>query len=294
MKRTLFVLVAVAAIVILTAGPTLAATKVFLLGGQSNMAGVGAYPGGMINGSYVPPEPAIPSPYDVPQTGVKFWSNNAWTNLASGFGYQAGEFGPEVTFGYTLDRLFPNDDVYLVKYAVSGSNLAVNWSPSGSNNAYTTFKSQVNAAVQNLTAAQLSPTIAGMIWMQGESDANNHTYATNYATNLTSFIAKVRQDFGVQDMRFVLGRIDTWPWGAAGDCTLVRDAQVAVAAADSHAAWIDTDNLQRVYTGHYGTQGQVDLGILFANQFAVPEPSTFLLAALGLVALLAYAWHKRR
>jgi len=35
--------------------------------------------------------------------------------------------------------------------------------------------------------------------------------------------------------------------------------------------------------------------MLFANQFAVPEPSTlFILLSAGLAALLAYAWRKRK
>ena len=87
-------------------------------------------------------------------------------------------------------------------------------------------------------------------------------------------------------MKFVIGRIDNWPWSTVpADQELVRTAQVTVAEQDGNAAWFDTDDLQRVYTGHYGTQGQVDLGIRFANEFAVPEPSSLLLAALGLVGI---------
>jgi hypothetical protein len=290
-RNTALAIVVVAGL--MAAAPGLAATKVFLLAGQSNMAGVGGYPGGTINGSYVPPEPSIPSPYNVPQPDVKFWNNNAWTNLQPGFGYQSGEFGPEVTFGYALNNLFPADDIYLVKYAVSGSTLAVNWNPNGTGTGYNAFKAAVNAAMQNLSNAHLSPTIAGMIWMQGESDANNHAYATVYAGNLTNFITKVRSDFSAPDMKFVVGRIDTWAWGAADDCTLVRAAQVTVAGAIGNASWIDTDSLQRVYTGHYGTQGQVDLGLLFAHEFVqTPEPSTLVLAGAGLLVLAGYLWRK--
>jgi hypothetical protein len=273
--------------------PAEAATKVFLLAGQSNMAGVGQYPGGVINGQTIPPEPAIAHPYDDPQPDVKFWYNNAWTALRPGFGYQTGEFGPEVTFGYRLNQLFPDDDIYLVKYAESGSNLAVDWKPDGTGPQYNAFKSRVNAALQNLNDAHLNPEVAGMIWMQGESDANKHDFAVNYATNLAVFINKVRLDFGAANMRFVIGQIDNWAWGATADCDLVRTAQQTVAEADGNAAWFNTDNLQRVYTGHYGTQGQTDLGILFANKFAVPEPSTLILLAAGLVGLLVHAWRKR-
>ena len=175
-----------------------AATKVFLLGGQSNMAGAGAYPGGIINGAYVPPEPAIPAPYNVLQTEVKFWYNGSWINLQSGYGYQPGEFGPEVTFGYTLNNLFPNDDIYLVKYAESGSNLAVNWNPNGTGTQYNNFKSTVNSAINNLNTNHLDPVVTGMIWMQGESDTTVHAYAAAYATNLKNLITTVRSDFSAR------------------------------------------------------------------------------------------------
>jgi len=223
-------LAALAIVCLLAVAPTEAATKVFLLGGQSNMAGVGQYPGGVINGQTIPPEPAIVHPYDDPQPDVKFWYNNAWTDLRPGFGYQPSEIGPEVTFGYRLNQLFPDDDIYLVKYAESGSNLAVQWKPDGTGAVYNAFKSMVNAALQNLNNAHLNPEVVGMIWMQGESDANKHEYAVNYAANLKALINKVRLDFGA-DMRFVIGRIDDWPWGAAADCELVRAAQQTVAEA---------------------------------------------------------------
>ncbi|NLF09298.1 MAG: sialate O-acetylesterase, partial [Pirellulaceae bacterium] len=234
MKSTLGIFVLLG--IMLSAAPADAATKVFLLGGQSNMAGVGQYPGGVVNGKTIPPEPAIPAPYDDPQPDVQFWHNNAWTDLRPGFGFQSGEFGPEVTFGYRLNQLFPDDDIYLVKYAESGSNLAVQWKPDGTGAQYNAFKSRVNSALLNLNNAHLNPEVAGMIWMQGESDANKHEYAVHYAENLAALIDKVRLDFDAADMRFVIGRIDDWPWGATADCDLVRAAQQTVAEADDNAA----------------------------------------------------------
>jgi hypothetical protein len=47
------------------------------------------------------------------------------------------------------------------------------------------------------------------------------------------------------------------------------------------------------YFGHYGTQGQLDLGIAFANH-VVPEPSPMMMAAGALAGLAACVWRKRR
>jgi len=257
------------------------------------MAGVGAWPG-------TPPEAPCPSPYDAPQTAVQFWNfgpgvqpdptwdlnfpgvGTGWVDLEPGYGHQPGEFGPEVSFGYRLHELFPNDEIYLVKEGVSGTNLAGDWNPH-TGGIYNIFKNRVNAAVANLTAAGKSPVISGMIWMQGESDTRTHNSAAAYSDNLTDLITSVRSDFSTPDMPFVVGRItDYYEWGTTADNTLVRNAQMTVPGLVGNASWIDTDDLQWAYGGHYGTQGQIDLGIRFADAIvAIPEPATMSLLAIG-------------
>jgi hypothetical protein len=309
MKNTVGI-VAVVIGVLLAAMPARAATKVFLLGGQSNMAGVGGYDG---VGFGLPADQPCPSPYNAIQTTVQFWNygpiaqpdpsnginmpgiGTGWVADAPGYGHEPENFGPEVSFGYRLHQLFPNDDIYLVKEGISSTDLAKYWNPDGTGSFYNVFESRVNAAMANLTAAGKSPTIAGMIWMQGESDAMVHAKAVAYAANLTNFIAAVRSDFATPNMPFVVGRINTYPWGTPADNDLVRNAQTNVPGAVGHASWINTDDLQLAYPGHYGTQGQIDLGIRFANQFApTPEPSVLVLAGTGVLAMGCHLWRKRR
>ncbi len=270
-----------------------AETKVYLLAGQSNMAGVGGYPG-----TYYPADAPCPAPYNAPQTDVNFWDNGSWVPTQPGFGYQPGtmEFGPEVSFGYTLhNSIDPTDNIYLVKVGNSGTTLADNWNPDGTGDAYNIFKSQVNAAMANLTAAGQSPVIAGMLWMQGETDATIPADAAAYATNLANFIGAVRSDFAAPEMPFVLGRISAYPWGTPDDDLLVRDAQENIVNSVPNTAWFNTDDLEQIYPGHYGTQGQIDLGIRFADEFIpVPEPSTAILLAVGMAMVLTRVYWRRR
>jgi len=109
-----------------------------------------------------------------------------------------------------------------------------------------------------------------MIWMQGEDDSTVPAHAQAYQENLKNFIAKVRADFHAPDMKFVLGRITTMSklWSTPEIIQKVRTAQENVSKIDANASWIDTDDLQWGYYGHYGTKGQIDLGIRFANEFA--------------------------
>ncbi|MBN2296812.1 MAG: hypothetical protein JXM70_30585 [Pirellulales bacterium] len=232
-----------------------AETKLFLLGGQSNMDGR-------------PKTGNIPAPYDRPQTNVRIWDyfkGGGWKDLRAGFSESGKTYGPEVSFGASLKKAFPRDDIYIVKYANGGTNQAVQWNPNGTGGEYNKFKSAVEAAVKNLTNAGCKPKICGMIWMQGESDTLKHRYAVKYEKNLRNFISKVRDDFDTSDMPFVLGRIVTF-YGDPADNALVRAAQVTVAKDTKNVAWIDTDDLswKGAYDGHYGTEGQIILGRRFA------------------------------
>jgi hypothetical protein len=299
----------------LAAMPTAAATKVFLLGGQSNMAGLGGFPNDTPQPGYGADKP-LPAPYDAVQTDVNFWNysgtlltnpwnsngiNNpgvgtTWVSLQNGFGWEPVEFGPEVSFGYRLHQLLPNDDIYLVKLGVNGSDLHWSWNPDGTGENYNLFKSRVNAAIQNLTDSGKSPEIAGMIWMQGDTDAQNSATANAYEANLRNLITHVRNDFDSPDMRFVMGRIttfyDTKP--TPGGNATVRAAQVSVGSTFLNTACFNTDDLQWAYDAHYGTQGQIDLGIRFANAMVTPEPSSLVLIGSGLLALAGCLWRKRR
>lgn len=284
MKR----IIAIASLIIMlvAASRAAAATKVFLLAGQSNMDGR-------------PSVADLPSPYNQPQTEVKiwnYWSGGGWDDLQGGFStYNTGNlFGPEVSFGYALNEMFPDDDIYLVKYAEGGTSLAEDWNPNGTGGHYNTLKAAANAALQDLTGDGLSPEVAGMIWMQGERDSQYADMAAAYETNLTNLITAARTDFSVPDMQFVVGRIATY-FGTYN--AQVRAAQVAVAEGMDDVEWIDTDDLPWISgnPGHYNAAGQIELGARFAGEIMeTPEPSTLALLAVGLFTLAALAWKKRK
>ena len=240
--------------------PASAATKVFLLAGQSNMDGVGR--GAELVGPL--------AKYSGQQPGVKIWdhASRKWVTLSSSMNGNIG-FGPEVSFGYKMHAAFPHDSIYLYKYALASTNLYFEWNPNGAGTSfpcYDTFKSGGLAAVQALKDAKRSPIIAGMLWMQGEGDASNPYWAAAYQKNLIDFIAHVRRDFNTPDMPFVIARIIK-SYGTPENNALVRAAEVTVPTLVPHTTWVNTDDLQlsQAVPLHYGTQGQIDLG----NRFAI-------------------------
>lgn len=249
-----------------------ATTRVFLLAGQSNMVGLGT-------------SSELTPPLSNPQNDVNIWNNNSWEAPRPGFW-----FGPEVSFGRTMADALPDDDIYLIKHGASGTNLAVQWAPP-TGPEYVAFRNKVDAALTNLENASIDHEISGMLWMQGESDALSATYAAAYETNLTNFIATIRGEFNVPEMPFIVGRVlshfDTEPPSGAA---MVRAAQETVANDVDDVFWFDTDSLSQRsdFPGHYDTQGQIDLGELFAekNLAAIPEPSSMSLMLYGFLAAI--------
>jgi hypothetical protein len=171
--------------------------------------------------------------------------------------------------------MYPNDEIYLIKSATGGTSLAGDWKPTpdAMGPQYILFRSRVDAALANLTAAGKKYTIVGMIWMQGENDSTVPEHAKAYEENLKNFIKQVRDDVHAPEMKFVIGRITymSKPWAPMENIDLVRAAQQKVAETDGNAAWFDTDDLQWAYYGHYGTSGQIELGQRFAKPFDPAE-----------------------
>jgi hypothetical protein len=71
--------------------------KVFILAGQSNMAGVTPTAGLPSNLTQIQPDVMIYADGHINPLKV-----NQWLNLGPDFGYDLGYFGPELTFGRTM------------------------------------------------------------------------------------------------------------------------------------------------------------------------------------------------
>lgn len=133
--------------------------------------------------------------------------------------HQASEspdrFGPELSFGTTLHQLRPASPIAIIKHAHSGTNLTQQWNP-GKNSRdtihwgvqYREFVHTVMAGLDSLERRGYTPAIRGMLWQQGESDADlGDSVSRAYGQNLKHFIKRVRQQFHAQHMLFVLGYV---------------------------------------------------------------------------------------
>jgi hypothetical protein len=233
--------------------------KVFILAGQSNMAGWAPTTGLPLNLTQIQNDAIIWDDGNVNASKVK-----QWLNLGTDFGGDTCYFGPELNFGRTMaDSLSGvGVKVALIKYSAGGTDLYNEWRPPGSGgitgNRYKNLLNIIKMALDSLPG-QYTPEIAGIVWMQGESDGTNAYWATAYQTNLTNLIADLRNDEKKPELPFVAGMVHLSPDWIFAD--VVRHAETIVAYKDSTVGIFETQDLPLGGdSAHYQTAAMVEVG----------------------------------
>ncbi len=199
--QSILCLVAIIATVVVAA-PTRAATKVFILAGQSNMDGRGkksdlvgplakfaepqadlriAYSNSTMRGpfhtdGFVPLQPGFSVPPGAKKESFKLPGNT---------------FGPEVSFGRAIADVMPHDKIVLIKFSEGGTSLHSDWKLDKPGGLYEQGIAFIRASLKNLSDSGESYELAGIIWHQGESDASLDP--GKYQELLTRFITQMRR-----------------------------------------------------------------------------------------------------
>jgi len=228
--------------------------KIFLLGGQSNMEGCGK-------------KENKPEASKIHPENTMVWDNakKKWTALEKdSFAERRGFlFGPEIGFSHRLAKAFPYSTIAIVKTAGGGTTLWKHWSPEGF--MYKRFLENIENALLQLQDSGVVYEICGMLWMQGESDAEHIENAKAYETNLPVLIHNVREYTGKEKLPFIMGRISTsllkeTPWNF-DQTKYVQKSQENVAAKDENVFIIKTDHLTTWKDNtHFDAESQIWLG----------------------------------
>ena len=172
-----------------------AKTKVIVLSGQSNAAGV----------SYV----ETLSPEDQAKFAAGFENvlirvtnavseNNAGTfvKVTTGWGDSKGKdlFGPEVGLAEQLASDYPGEKIYIIKYAWSGAPLDGCFTPGGI--CWNQLCSAIDEGLSELKNQSLDPEIVAFCWMQGESDACVRGTTERYYSNQKKMVESLREKYG--------------------------------------------------------------------------------------------------
>lgn len=274
----------------------------FYLGGQSNMDGYG-----MVNElpeNLRKPVKDVyifhgnPSPDLKDKGGAGMWTQlkpghgagYSFNSLSGSIKYSQ-RFGPEITFAHHLKKQFPNKKIAFIKYSRGGTSIHVEaarnfgcWDPDFDKgegkargiNQYDHFlETVINAtSVDDIdgdgSKDRLVP--AGIIWMQGESDASiNEDIANEYKAQLHKLMIGIQAAFRSDDLPVVIGRISDSGRGSGPDKKtwihgdIVRNQMADYVASYPPAAMvITTDSYGYSDPWHYDTAGYIDLGKQFA------------------------------
>jgi hypothetical protein len=235
--------------------------KLFLLGGQSNMDGCGRW--------NELPEKSRETP-----ANVRIWDNRKqeWKKIGEDTTAIARnlQFGPELVFSQRISATFPDHEIRLVKTSAGGTSLALGWLPD-KKKMYVRFIDNYRNALADLEKSGQKVDTAGLLWMQGESDAETIERAEAYEKNLVILLADVREKTGKPKLPVVLGRISSsllkkTPWNF-DHAPIVQKAQETVTSKDADAYLVQTDALPTLKDNtHFDTAGQSTLGERMAEQ----------------------------
>jgi len=262
--RTLGLIVALALTLCAHAAPHDRPVKVFILAGQSNMAGQAVvdldgehYNNGKGTLKAIMADPAKADRFRhlKDETGgwrvrddVRVWFKPGQGALRSGpltIGFTAYEgrhhFGPELQFGHVLGDSLDND-VLLIKVAWGGKSLYADFRPPSSDGPtgpyYTRMIQHVQEALADLQrdfpgSKSTGYELAGFVWYHGWNDGCDPENAVpEYEANLVNLIKDVRRDLSSPGLPVVIGEL-TGPWvKAPNEWDRLRKSQAAAASRD--------------------------------------------------------------
>ena len=153
--------------------------------------------------------------------------------------------------------------IAIVKTAGGGTTLWKHWSPEGF--MYRRFLTNLENALLQLEDSGTVYEICGMLWMQGESDAELIEKAKEYEINLPVLVNNIRELTVKEELPFIMGRISSsllkeTPWNF-DQTKYVQISQENVAVRDDNIFIINTDHLTTWNDNtHFDATSQIWLG----------------------------------
>ncbi len=232
-------------------------TKVFFCAGQSNMVG------GMKKSDLIGEYP------NAPENAIYWsWAKGSWIDFPDK-NSDHDRIGPEISFAHKLVKAFPNDKIAIVKFSAGGMRLSDQWK-GGSGDMYKRFIATSKAAIKSLKSSGESYEVAGMIWMQGESDTEDRASGEAYEANLNELIRQVRKELDAPGLPVVVARssdelLKATQWNFAYT-KIVQQGQEKVAQNDANVHLIKIDDIPTLNDHtHFPPAGYFEMGNRFAE-----------------------------
>lgn len=224
----------------------------FLLAGQSNMAGRGT----------ITAKDRIPHP-----RVLMLDRSGKWVPAVEPvhFDKSYAGVGPGRTFGILLAESDPSITVGLIPAACGGSPIA-SWMPGA-------FWKQTEShpyddAISRTRKAMQSGTLKAILWHQGEADCGK-TKSLVYHEKLQDLFLRFRRDLGIRGLPVLVGQLSRFPgetW-SEGKCR-VDSAQEKVVREMPPAAFVTSEGLTSNPDGvHFNADSQRELGRRFFESY---------------------------
>lgn len=201
----------------------------------------------------------------------------SFVDVKPGQGVNPTMFGPELGLAVYLSETYPDETFYIIKCATGGATLYDHYNPTtkgtDSNECLITLDKQIENGLKLLEDEGLTPKIVGMLWMQGESDANLASQAYNYYELETALIAHVREKYAdyasVRGIAFIDAAIsNSGMWSNY----LALNYSKILLSRDSHLNYFIDTNAHGLTTleenndyAHYDSTSMLLLGQLFGQ-----------------------------
>ncbi len=187
-----------------------------------------------------------------------------------------GCFGPEVGMAEVLSTAFPEEEIFILKYTMSGYSLNHHWlyegKPAWIYDAALVF---IRQYMEALSEAGYDADLQAIAWMQGESDTTTEK-AERYFDNQVALVSYLRSslaEFADGEIYFVDAGISSSPYCEPG-YPAVNEAKRRFAELSPYNLYFDTidmglttlyEPVDKPDLGHYDSLSELALGRKFGE-----------------------------
>lgn len=226
--------------------------QIFLLAGQSNMAGRGE---------------VTEAEQEIDPRVLMLTKDGNWQSAVDPVHYDKKQAGAGLARSFALELTKRDVDIKigLVPAACGGSPIST-WRPGAHHDQ--TDSHPYDDAIKRAKLAMKDGKLAGILWHQGESDSRP-ARASVYKERLIELVQRFRHDLETPDLPFIIGQLGQFegkPW--TPDRQRINQAQIEVAAEVPMAAFVSSDGLtSKADNTHFNTESLHEFGRRYAVQY---------------------------
>jgi hypothetical protein len=186
-------------------------------------------------------------------------THKKWETLRPQKGhFRKGHFGPEVTFSRAL---FKNKQLRpaIFKYSSGGTSLKKDWKVAGKGGLYDDMVTNLKKAIKELEAKGHKVTPRAIVWIQGESDADNEKLATEYYWHLKRMLTHLRNNVLHKPQLPVILSVDEQHPRVQQNPQVV-DAQIRLASENNTMSFVSMMGLEKYDATHLTAKGTIQQG----------------------------------